>query len=100
MARGGAGKTVAVTPKVLGVPTVKVVLLALVMVGVRLTVSVKFCVALPPTPLLAVMRIGKLPLTVGVPLSAPVLLRLTPVGNAPVSVRIGAGKPVAVTIKE
>ena len=29
-----------------------------------------------------------------------VVLNVTPLGNAPVSVRVGAGKPVAVTVKD
>ena len=49
-----AGNPVAVTVKVPAVPTVKVVLLALVMAGGVPTVSVKLCVAAVPTPLLAV----------------------------------------------
>ena len=55
--RVGAGKPVAVTVKLLGVPTVKVVALALVIAGATdagFTVRVKLCVALLPTPLLAV----------------------------------------------
>jgi hypothetical protein len=55
--RLGAGKPVVVTEKVPTAPTVKVVPLALVMAGgwpSWLTVRVKLCVAVVPTPLLAV----------------------------------------------
>ena len=37
----------------------------------------------------------------GVPLSAPVVaLSVTPLGSAPVSVNVGAGEPVAVTVND
>jgi hypothetical protein len=68
-------------------------------------VSVKFCVALVPTPLLAVMVMEYvLPVpAAGVPLSFPVPLplsvKVTPLGSAPDSLRAGAGKPVVVTAK-
>lgn len=36
----------------------------------------------------------------GVPLNTPVVvLKVTPVGRAPVWLRVGAGKPVATTVK-
>ena len=50
----GVGKPVVVTVKLPAVPTVKVVLLALVMAGAWLTVRVKVWVASLPTPLEAV----------------------------------------------
>jgi hypothetical protein len=50
----GVGDPVVVTVKEPAVPTWKAVLLALVIAGVCFTVSVKGCVALLPTPLLAV----------------------------------------------
>ena len=50
----GVGKPVVVTVKLPAAPTVKVVLLALVMAGAWLTVRVKVWVASLPTPLLAV----------------------------------------------
>jgi hypothetical protein len=59
--RVGVGEPVVVTEKVPAVPTVKVVLLALVILGAVppvLTVRVKLCVAAVPTPLLAVIVIG------------------------------------------
>ena len=64
------------------------------------TVSVKFCVEFGKTPLLAVMVIGNEPTPVAVPLRTPVLLKVTPVGRAPVSLNVGEGKPEAVTEKE
>ena len=54
----GVGVPVAVTLNVPPVPTVKVVLLALVMTGPWFTVSVKFCVAAVPTPFCAVRVMG------------------------------------------
>ncbi len=36
----------------------------------------------------------------GVPLSNPAELSVTPPGKAPVSLKVGAGKPVAVTLNE
>ena len=56
--RDGVGDPVVVTVKLPAVPTVNVVLLALVIVGevcVALTVSVKIWLAGVPTPLLAVI---------------------------------------------
>jgi hypothetical protein len=98
----GAGNPVAVTVKVPAAPTLNVVVLALVIAGASSTVSVKFCVALLPTPLLAVnMMEYVLPVpAAGVPLRTPVVvLNVTPVGSAPVSLNVGAGNPVAVTVK-
>jgi hypothetical protein len=54
----GVGEPVAVTANVPAVPTVKVVVFALVMAGTWFTVSVKFCVALGNTPFAAVNVIG------------------------------------------
>jgi hypothetical protein len=81
-----------------GVPTVKVELFALVITGAVSTVSVKFCVALGATPLDAVISIGNVPLIVGVPLSRPVVVNVTPFGSAPVSLKVGAGKPAAIIV--
>ena len=64
---------------------------ALVIAGAWPTVSVKLCVALVPTPLLATMLSGKVPLCSGVPLSTPALLSVTPVGNALVVLKLAAG---------
>src|SRR5579863_948664 len=79
----------------------KLALLALVMAAVWFTVSVKFCVASAPTPLCAVIVIGYVPAVpaVGVPASAPAVNRI-PLGNTPVSLNEGAGKPAAVTEKD
>jgi hypothetical protein len=93
------GVALVVIVKVPACPTVNVVALALVIATVWFTVSVKFCVALGATPLLAVMTSGNVPGTVGVPESTPVvLLKVTPAGNAPATENVGAGKPVAVTV--
>ena len=54
----GAGAPVAVTANVPPVPTTKVAALALVIATVWSTVTVKFCIAGEPTPLLAVIVIG------------------------------------------
>jgi hypothetical protein len=65
-------------------------------------VSVKVCVAGEPTPLEAVnVRLYVPPeLAAGVPLNTPVdALKVTPVGNAPDSLRVAAGNPLAVTVK-
>jgi len=56
--RVGVGKPVAVTVNEPAVPTVNVVLLALVMAGASLTVSVKLWVAFGVTPLEAVIVRG------------------------------------------
>jgi hypothetical protein len=94
----GAGNPVAVAVNDPDVPTVKLVLLALVMAGAWPTVIVKLCVAFEPTPLLAVIVIGNVPVEVAVPLSTPAELNVTPLGNEPVSVNVDAGFPVAVTV--
>ena len=81
--------------KVPAVPTVKVVLAALVMSGAWPTVRAKFCVASGLMPLVAVTVKLKTPLlpTAGVPLSTPVvLLSVTPWGRVPlVTLKLGAG---------
>jgi len=39
--------------------------------------------------------------TAGVPLNTPVAaMKFTPLGNAPLSLKVGTGKPEAVTVKE
>jgi hypothetical protein len=50
----GVGDPVAVAVKLPAVPTVNVVVLALVIAGAWFTFSVKLCVAAVPTPLFAV----------------------------------------------
>ena len=102
--RVGVGEPVAVTVNVPAVPTVNVVLFALVIAGAcaaAFTVSVNVCVALLPTPLLAVnVILNGLPVVdVGVPLNTPVAaLNVTPLGSAPVSASVGVGAPLAVTV--
>src|SRR5271155_4227180 len=95
----GAGLPVAVTVKVPAWPWVKVVELAEVMVGASSTVRVKAWVASGESPLVASMVIGKLPDWVGSPESTPALVRVTPFGSDPVSVKVGEGTPVAVKVK-
>ena len=56
--RAADGEPVLVTVNVPALPTVKVVLAALVMAGAWSTVRLKLCVASEPTPLLAVMVSG------------------------------------------
>src|SRR5207245_5127650 len=100
----GVGVPGAVTGNVPGVPTVKVVLLALVITGAVFTVRVKLWVAGVPTVLLAVNVMGYIAAVpaAGVPLSVPVpfplSVKVTPLGSAPVSVRVGVGVPVVVTV--
>ena len=89
-------------------PTINVVLAALVIAGADcavFTVRVKPWLADVPTPLLAVMvreYVPPLP-DAGVPLSIavpfPLSTNVTPLGSAPVSVRVGVGDPVVVTVK-
>src|SRR5262245_66166377 len=72
------------------------------MAGAWLTVSVKFWVAFGGTPLAAVNVIGYVPPVpaAGVPESTPVpALNVTPEGNAPLSLSVGVGNPVLVTVK-
>lgn len=98
----GTGKPVAVTLKVPAVPTLNAVLLALVILGASSTVSVKLCVAFGKMPLVAVITIGYTPPVpaAGIPASTPAALKVTPFGSAPVSEKVGGGKPVAVTLNE
>jgi hypothetical protein len=99
------GKPVDVTVKDPAVPAVKLVLLALVIVGTPLTVMVKLCVAFGSTPLLAVnVRLWDPLATADVQASVPVLFLLSvnvaPLGNAAVSANVAIGKPVAVTVND
>ena len=97
----GDGNPVAVTVNDPAVPTVNVVLFALVIAADWFTVSVKLCVASVPAPLCAVNVIEKVPPTVGVPASMPVAaVKVTPEGNAPDSDSVGVGEPVAVTVND
>ena len=63
------------------------------------TVRMKLWVAIGPTKLVAVRVMGKRALAVGFPYSAPAVDKVTPLGRAPVSLKVGAGMPVAVTVK-
>jgi hypothetical protein len=105
----GVGAPVVVTVKLPDVlPTVNVVVFALVIVGAVwavFTVRVKPWLAGVPTPLLAVMvreYVPPLP-AAGVPLNVavpfPLFTNVTPLGSVPVSVSVGAGDPVVVTVK-
>ena len=97
----GAGKPVAMTGKPPFVPTVNVVLFALVIAGAALTVSVKGCPAFGPAPFDAIKLMKKLPDCVGVPERTPLAaLNVTPVGSAPLSLSVGAGNPVVVTLND
>ena len=51
-----------------------------------------------PEALVAVTVKVKLPAVVGVPESTPALLRVSPVGKAPVCVQVGVGVPDAVNV--
>ena len=62
------------------------------------TVSVKLWVASGATPFDAVKVTGKVPGAVGVPDSTPPV-KVTPEGSAPDSEMVGAGFPLAVTVK-
>src|SRR5207302_2952102 len=96
------GNPVAIAVNVPAALSVNVVLFALVMAGAWVTVNVKFWVAFGETPFEAVMVIGYVPpvFAAGVPLSTPADERVTPLGSAPVSLKVVAGKPVAVTVNE
>ncbi len=94
----GAGKPVITTLNEPALPTVKVVLFALVIAGAALTTTVKACVAFGSVPLVAVSVTGKDPLCVGVPDSSPAADSVRPVGSTPlVTLTVGAGMPVITT---
>jgi hypothetical protein len=79
---------------------VNVALAPLVIAGAWSTVSVNACEAFGVTPFVAVIVIEyafAVP-AAGVPLKTPAELKVTPEGNAPVSLNVGAGKPPAVTV--
>ena len=79
-------------------PSAKVVSLAEVNTGSVPTIRVKDWLALGATPLAAPKVSPNVPVSVGVPVSAPWLNEI-PVGNAPDSVTVGVGVPEAVTEK-
>src|SRR5262249_14514436 len=85
----GGGLPVAVTVNDPGLPRKKAVLASLVIAGgIPCTVSVKFCTASAPKPLLAVKVSEYVPgVLVGVPLRMPVAgSNVTSVGSVPLSV--------------
>ena len=100
----GVGKPVVVTVKLPGVPTVNVVLSALVIAGAWSTVRVKFWVA---SGCHAVgggdrQRIGAAGARAGCRRAWRCRRRcpkVTPAGSAPVSLSAGVGTPVVVTVK-
>jgi hypothetical protein len=102
----GAGNPVAATVNDPDVPTVNVVLFALVKAGTISTASPNVWAAFVPTPLFAVIVRSYIPtlaapnpvvvLIVAVPF--PLSVNVTPAGNVPLSVSAGAGNPVAVTV--
>src|SRR5712664_930663 len=98
----GVGDPLVFTVNVPAAPTGKMAAFALVIVGGWPTVSVKFCVALGVTPFCAVNVMANVPDAVGVPLSVPVPLplsrNLTPAGKAPLSVMLGVGDSLVVTV--
>ena len=67
-----------------------------------LTVSVKLWVASVPYPLWAVMVKVDIPASVGVPeivaVPSPLSLTVAQLGNEPLSLRLGVGTPVVVTV--
>ena len=98
----GAGKPVAVTVKVPAVPTVKVGELPEVMAGAWSTVSVKLWVAFGSDAVGGGDgdRVGPAGAGCrGAGQDTGGRVRVTPPGSVPVSVKVGAGKPVAVTVK-
>ena len=98
----GAGNPVAVTVNVPAVPTVNVVLFALVIAGAWLTVSVKLCVASGADAVgggererIGAAGARRRRAAEHVPCRR---CKVTPLGSAPVSLSAGVGKPVAVTV--
>jgi hypothetical protein len=65
-------------------------------------VRVKFCVEFGKVLFDAVMTIAYVPPvpSAGAPLKTPAALKVTPLGSVPVSVKLGVGNPVAVTVNE
>jgi hypothetical protein len=99
----GVGEPVTVTVNEPAVPTVNVVTFPLVMAGPWFTTNVKLCTAFEPIPLLAVKLMLYVPAVpaAGVPLSTPVpALNVTPPGSAPVSLSVGTGNPVVITMND
>ena len=93
------GEPLAVNWKLPATPTVNVTVFALVIWGglvTALIVMLKFWVALP-TVFNAFTVPVNVPVAVGVPVIAPALLKVSPVGNPPaLTLKVGAGEPVNV----
>jgi hypothetical protein len=82
-----------------GDPSTNVVEDALVMVGGCTHSRLNVCVAGVPYPVAVITKLNS-PVTVGVPLRSPPDVRVMPVGRLPlVTANVGAGVPVAVTLK-
>jgi hypothetical protein len=99
----GMGAPVAVTVNEPSAPMSKVMALALLIIGAWPTINVKLCVAELPTPLRALKVMKYVPLVpaAGVPLNKPLeAVNVIPDGSAPVSLKLGVGEPVAVTVNE
>jgi hypothetical protein len=98
------GKPVVVTVNVSAVPTLNVAASPDVIAGAWSTVNVNACVASGRVPFAAVIVNGYVPplKEAGMPdrvaVPSPLLTKLTPVGSAPVSDRLGDGSPVEVTM--
>ena len=69
------------------------------MISAESTTKVTVSTESAPTPLVAVMVKGYVPVVVGVPDKTPVLLRVSPVGRSPsVTVTTGVGCPATVKV--
>ncbi len=93
----GAGNPVVVTVNVPGAPIGNVVAAALVIAGGWFTVSVKVCVTGVAVPFVAVNVSGYVPavpaagVPASVPVPSPLSVKVTPVGSAPLTDRVGTG---------
>ena len=97
--RVGVGSPLATTVKLPAIPSVKLVLSALVMEGGWLIVMLKFCVALGNVPFAAVTVPANVPEAVGVPERIPADVRLRPGGRVPaVTEKVMGVVPVAVYV--
>ena len=93
----GRGKPVAATVNEPAEPSVKLVLLPLVMLGARLIVMLKLCVASGSVPFVAVTTPLYVPMVVGVPERTPADVKLSPGGNEPgMDEKVIGAVPVAV----
>src|SRR5215469_1863026 len=98
----GPGYPVDVRLTLDSVPTVNVALDGDVITVGWSTITKNACVASGAMPLLAVTVIGYRPPAsgAGVPDSVPSWLSVTPAGKFPASVNVGAGRPLAMKVKE